>query len=99
VLLPNGNLYAFNALDAGSTNLDYTLSGAPVAELSAFGDVYSDPALLSGATTPPTVTTTFTNQSSGGTLQIGWSTTYSGVIMVTVYVGANETQRTFLVTV
>ena len=100
VLMPNGALYAFNIQDQNQHNLNFTLSQAPVANLSMFG-VYANPSLLYNAMTAPSVATVFTNQSAGGTLQLTWSPTFSGTFLVTVYVsnGTYEVQRTFSVTV
>jgi hypothetical protein len=101
VLLPNGLLYAFNWADKTSLNLNVTLQSAPVADLSGFG-AYGNPALLYNATTAPGLSTVFSNQAGGGTLNVFWSTSLNAgtIFMVTVYVsdGANETQRSFFVT-
>jgi hypothetical protein len=73
------------------------------APYAALGNVYSEPALLSGATQPPApgITPSFTNTTSGGTLILTWPTNFTGTFMAAVSVGdgAVETQQSFLVTV
>ncbi len=97
VLMPNGNLYAWNGVSLATTTTAANLVGAPGTA------AYANTALLFNATQPsaPIITTSFTNTTSGGTLQLAWPSGYTGTFMTTVFVGdgALETQQSFLVTV
>ncbi len=94
VLLPNNALYAWDGV-----SLATTIAQTPVANLTYYG-VYADTALLYTATQPsaPPVTATFTNTTTGGTLNLSWPATYTGTFITTVTVGdgAEESQQSFV---
>ena len=94
VLMPNNRLYAWDGV-----SLATTIAQTPLADLTYFG-VYANTSLLYNAVQLPasSVTASFTNTSTGGTLTLSWPSGYTGTFVATVTVGdgAEETQQSFM---
>jgi hypothetical protein len=92
-----------NLLYAWQGNLAATLATQPLADFAPYANVYSNTALLTGATPTSiaTVGASVSNTAGGGTLNLTWGLGFTGTFLVTVGVtdGALETQQQFLVTV